>query len=81
MKSRPAWGVWIEINLRRGMNQSIKSRPAWGVWIEIINCKSHGSIIVGRAPLGACGLKYYYYLFVLLRVRRAPLGACGLKYC
>ena len=35
MKSRPTWGVWIEIVARSKCAIPLLSRPTWGVWIEI----------------------------------------------
>ena len=36
-----------------------ESRPAWGVWIEIIFNPPKFVTNAGRAPHGACGLKFY----------------------
>ena len=33
--SLPAWGVWIEIDIRKCYLSLSVSLPAWGVWIEI----------------------------------------------
>ena len=36
MKSRPAWGAWIEIGGRDALQGlQVQSRPAWGAWIEM----------------------------------------------
>ena len=36
VKSRPAWGAWIEIPSVCIIIWSPTSRPAWGAWIEIV---------------------------------------------
>ena len=33
--SLPAWGVWIEIQIKLAKPYISPSLPAWGVWIEI----------------------------------------------
>ena len=35
LRSRPAWGAWIEIDISRRRKRKTESRPAWGAWIEI----------------------------------------------
>ena len=77
--SRPARGVWIEMARLKLWNGRSISRPARGVWIEII-CEINGCFgHIGRAPRGACGLKYHSAVGLPLLSSRAPRGACGLK--
>ena len=34
LRSRPAWGAWIETPIAMRRDGVIVSRPAWGAWIE-----------------------------------------------
>ena len=81
LKSRPAWGAWIEINEHTKHNSAKTSRPAWGAWIEMHSMRPFAQGASSRAPHGARGLKLY------LRAPppggisgRAPHGARGLKW-
>ena len=51
-KSRPTWGVWIEIRSSTISAAADGSRPTWGVWIEIICCQKFSRYIDVAPHLG-----------------------------
>ncbi len=57
--SRPARGAWIEIPALPPRTAARPSRPARGAWIEIVVEAGTMSNLVGRAPQGARGLKFF----------------------
>ena len=46
LRSRLAWGVWVEITLVQAKMKPLLSRLAWGVWVEIVsfNCALGGQL-------------------------------------
>ena len=48
--SLPAWGVWIEIQIKLAKPYLTPSLPAWGVWIEISSVSGSVSYCVLSLP-------------------------------
>ena len=79
VRSRPARGAWIEINLSVSSPSSDRSRPARGAWIEMDMRPMVDDSSPSRAPQGARGLKWVKSATETISDSRAPQGARGLK--
>ncbi len=58
LRSLPARGVWIEIEVRQHARGREESLPARGVWIEMTTVLNFSDLVEGRSPQGECGLKF-----------------------
>ena len=82
IKSRLAWGVWVEISARFNYIISVKvSRLAWGVWVEILIMWFVQTIIFVTPRMRRVSWNQFSLFFVILLIVTPRMRRVSWNYC